>query len=224
MSKEYPLLCCDSVVRAVLSRAQTQDRRPIKDPEGYGQASVYEFYCEDDDNTPDEFRYDFGAIGTNHGRGSYGMGFPCPHARSKGDVLWCRECFKADAVEPPPGNFTERVHLTYRAGGEKWFEKGEWGKGCHIDADKWTPSIHMPRWACRLTLEVTDVRVERVASISEADAKAEGCRWKPSETKCTAASSRGVFRGLWDSLYAAKGYGWDANPWVFATTFRRIEQ
>jgi len=220
MSKEYPLLCCDSVVRAILSRAQTQDRRPIKDPEGYGQASVYEFYCEDDDNTPDEFRYDFGAIGTNHGRGSYGMGFPCPHARSKGDVLWCRECFKADAVEPPPGNFTERVHLTYRAGGEKWFEKGEWGKGCHIDADKWTPSIHMPRWACRLTLEVLDVKIERVQAATDGTAFAEGY---PGRNACE-LGPLAWFATLWDSLYAAKGYGWDANPWVFVTTFKVIDK
>lgn len=77
------------------------------------------------------------------------------------------------------------------------------------------PSIHMPRWASRITLEVTEVRVQRVQEISEEDALAEGCR---SQIRHSAA-----FADLWDSINAARGFGWDANPWVWALTFKRLE-
>ena len=94
----------------------------------------------------------------------------------------------------------------------------------------WKPSIHMPRWASRLTLTITDVRVQRVQEISEEDAKAEGVEsdsdgWRdylmPSTQCC--GNARDSFHTLWDSLNAKRGYGWDANPWVCALTFT-VEQ
>lgn len=94
---------------------------------------------------------------------------------------------------------------------------------------KWRPGIHMPRWASRLTLTVTEVRVERLQNISEADAIAEGC---PVSTipgtighpLCQVGfNEMGTpifwFRKLWNSLNAERGCGWDVNPWVTATTF-----
>ncbi|ANB72680.1 hypothetical protein AYM40_10085 [Paraburkholderia phytofirmans OLGA172] len=79
----------------------------------------------------------------------------------------------------------------------------------------WTPSIHMPRWGSRITLEVLVVRVERLQEISEADAIAEGCESGPTFTGC------GNYVRLWDSPNAARGYRWDVNPWVWVIGFRR---
>ena len=83
---------------------------------------------------------------------------------------------------------------------------------------RWRPSIHMPRWASRLTLIVTDVRVERVQDISDDDAKAEGL--KPSSCRgLRTISARETFHTLWNSLNKKRGYGWDVNPWIVALTF-----
>ncbi len=91
------------------------------------------------------------------------------------------------------------------------------------------PSIHMPRWASRITLIVTDVRVQRLQEISEADALMEGVEqdsdgWRDyqmPDTQCC-PTARESFRSLWDSLNAERGYGWSSNPWVAAYTFRPI--
>jgi hypothetical protein len=78
----------------------------------------------------------------------------------------------------------------------------------------------MPRWASRITLEITAVRVERVQDISEGDAKAEGLQdWYGAEP---AVTNRGRFHAFWDSLNAKRGYEWDANPWAWVITFRRL--
>ncbi len=88
---------------------------------------------------------------------------------------------------------------------------------------RWRPSIHMPRWASRLTLTVTDVRVQRLQDITEADAKAEGIErhggnftgyGKDADLWMTATNS---FRSLWNSLHGPEA--WDANPWVAAISF-----
>jgi hypothetical protein len=80
---------------------------------------------------------------------------------------------------------------------------------------KWRPSIHMPRWASRTLLEVTEVRVERVASIKWDDVIAEGCpdRGLPDNNPMD------WFHELWDSINAKRGYGWDINPWVWVISF-----
>ncbi|MBN9272841.1 MAG: hypothetical protein J0J15_21885, partial [Mesorhizobium sp.] len=94
----------------------------------------------------------------------------------------------------------------------------------------WRPSIHLPRWASRLTLTVTDVRVQRLQDISEEDAQAEGCiklKVTGRAAEFTGSqylglhwpSCRAWYRDLWDSLNVARGFGWDANPWVVAVTF-----
>lgn len=83
---------------------------------------------------------------------------------------------------------------------------------------RWRPSIHMPRRLSRLTLRVTNIGVERVQSISEADARAEGCP-PPDPGAFVAWKPVPWFRLVWDRLNAARGYGWDANPWVWRLTF-----
>jgi hypothetical protein len=87
---------------------------------------------------------------------------------------------------------------------------------------RWRPSIHMPRWASRLTLAVTSVRVERVQEITEADARAEGI--EPQRSDYSGEDSNSLqFRDLWDSINAARGYGWAVNPWVWVVEFERVQ-
>lgn len=88
---------------------------------------------------------------------------------------------------------------------------------------RWRPSIHMPRWASRITLEVTGMRVQRLQDISEGDAFAEGMNsgsleiWKSGDD-----TPIGMFGQLWDSINDARGLGWDTNPWVWVVEFRRV--
>lgn len=108
-----------------------------------------------------------------------------------GDRLWVRETF---GIHPDDGG------AVYRATDPDWETCEGW---------TWKPSIHMPRWASRITLEVTGVRVERLPAISFDDAVAEGSRY--------------AFAALWDSSYADRGYGWDKNPWVWVVEFKLRE-
>lgn len=101
-------------------------------------------------------------------------------------------------VSPPQAVYRESERA------RKWFSD-----------QKWRPGIHMPRWASRITLDVTDVRVQRLQEISVDDAIAEG-RPKGGEF----LSARRWFRTLWDSLNADRGFGWRENPWIVAINFR----
>jgi hypothetical protein len=142
----------------------------------------------------------------------------------KGDRLWVREAFAIgfdyDAEDKPIGDEPKLFYAATNA--VRWFdtETDEWR-----DAPRWKPSIHMPRWASRITLEVTGVKVERLQDISDADARAEGVErdsdgWRdylePSTQCC--ATAKTSFLTLWDRI---NGPGsWEANPWVVAVAFR----
>jgi hypothetical protein len=110
-----------------------------------------------------------------------------------------------------------------------------------LSVDRWRPSIHMPRWASRLTLAVTGVRVERVQEITAVDAIREGVRYEPvrsnwagrtedaipSMRKAQAENRRralAAFEDLWDSINGSRGYGWKANPWCWVLDFERVEE
>ena len=82
----------------------------------------------------------------------------------------------------------------------------------------WRPSIHMPRWASRILLEITDVRVERLKSISDRDALREGCSAADMKSGDCVAD---VFARLWASIYGSDS--WNANPWVWVIEFKRVE-
>jgi len=88
---------------------------------------------------------------------------------------------------------------------------------------KWRPSIFMPRWASRITLEITGVRVERIQDISLDDVVVEGINWHPRKPDCLALG-KGLlkrFSRLWNSINAKRGFGWDVNPWVWVIEFER---
>jgi hypothetical protein len=121
----------------------------------------------------------------------------CPYG-SPGDRLWVRETWRPSQVE-----------------GKAWYA-ATCGDGLH---GRWRPSIHMPRWASRLTLEITGVRVERVQEISEADAYAEGIAPWTSPEQTFSPVVR--YHELWDSI---NGPGsWASNPWVWVLSFKRID-
>lgn len=111
----------------------------------------------------------------------------------------------------------QRESLRYRADGEYQNEHGAW---------RWRSPIHMPRWASRLTLEITDVRVERLQDISEEDAIAEGAlewaRGACAPGNPTGFTAVGYFWLLWEPIHGPSS--WDANPWVWVIEFKKLEQ
>ena len=102
----------------------------------------------------------------------------------------------------------------------------------------WTPSIHMPRILSRITLEITDIRVERLRIMTSDDAIAEGAYEVsrvgdgPASATWTMGASQEwrydsplqAFEAMWNSIYAKRGFGWDVNPWVWVIIFKRVEK
>lgn len=126
----------------------------------------------------------------------------CPYG-VPGDRLWVRESFMLTTPETP-------------------LYKASYGPGKHVSP--WAPSIHMPRWASRITLEITRVRVERVQQISEADALAEGV--SPSRRDFDGDiydfSARDNFRSLWVTINGKRA-PWVSNPWVWVLELKRCQ-
>ena len=175
----------------------------------------------------------------------------CPFGKV-GDRLWVRETFclecQVERDQPPP--FADGRPILYlRDGIECSKEEAEIWLQPHYratdptpelayeDSDgeptvRWKPAIHMPRWASRITLEITEIRVERVQEITEEESKAEGVLPCPhplsKDDECLdcyldAGEYACSFLNLWNRLYAKKGLGVDVNPWVWVIGFRRVE-
>jgi len=141
-----------------------------------------------------------------------------------GDKLWVRETWQKGLTEDE-----ERYYL-YKADGE---DRSDW-KSSNGHSFSWKPSVHMPRNAARLFLEVKEVRVERLQGITDADALCEGVDINYCPVKKIADGSLkfcdtdkpAVFylASLWDAVNAKRGYSWDTNPWVFVYEFMRVER
>lgn len=149
----------------------------------------------------------------------------CPYGHP-GDHLWVRETIAWIGV----GVQNEYSMRAYCADGEIW-DGPERCIAKHSDPEnigrhpeKWRkcPSIHMPRWASRIDLEVTDIGVERVQDIGTAGIWAEGCIPR-NVGGLTSILTKDYWIPLWDSINAKRGYGWDVNPWVWVISFRRIK-
>lgn len=163
-----------------------------------------------------------GGIRQAHDFSVAGRDYVCPYGKP-GDHLWVRERHKLTAFE------SGRARVEYLDGTEVWRVPARLPVGC---SKKWRPSIHMPRWASRITLELTEVCVERLQDITEEDAQAEGVaepapahgRWcDPAKGREGHWSYRKPFAEVWDSLNKARGFGWDKNPFVWVLSFRRID-
>jgi len=155
--------------------------------------------------------------------------FPTPYGQP-GDRLWVRETFIhewPDMDRPEDEDEYRRWIVPHYAATDPKPDLVDQNTERPIG---WRPSIYMPRWACRLELELTEVRVQRLQDISEEDATAEGADHELAflEGLTGGASwpergNRMWFRALWDSLNAERGYGWNANPFVWALTVKRAQ-
>lgn len=131
--------------------------------------------------------------------------------------LWVREAWRlSGSAQMPDRNeipsFASRDTIVYRVD-EEW-------------NGPWRSPIHMPRWASRLTLEITKIRAERVQEISRDDCFAEGITIDQSLSQDTPAITATwpieCYRQLWDSIYTKRGFGWDVNPWVCVIEFKPL--
>jgi len=200
--KEHPILFSGSMVRAILEGRKTQTRRVMKPSP---KVSI--------------------------------MPLPldlCPYG-SPGDRLWVRETWQPINREE---HFLGLIACLYRANCSndmKTFTFISRFDGSHITIPvaKWKPPIHMPRWASHITLEIVSIRVERLQEISEKDAVAEGIFYHrhmegyvsdEEGRNFYVSDPRRSFDKLWDSINAKKGFGWDANPWVWVIEFRRYKE
>lgn len=251
--KERPILFSAPMVRALLDGSKTQTRRVVKPQPG-----------EDAIITVGEIGTSRGAAYVRYpNEGGICCRFPCPYGQP-GDHLWVRESWRIGAWSEDDGE----IAVDYMADNHsrrEWLQVPEqddfekyWLQCCD-DCDKsgiktgeddkyhWEPgqspcrirpSIFMPRWASRITLEITGVRVERLQDISEADALAEGVEsWRAGWDEKTAVEmflqgtrarietheggiAKRLYMLLWESI---NGPGsWDANPWVWVIEFKRV--
>lgn len=204
---ERPILFSGPMVKAILDGRKTMTRRVVKkQPIDMLPMNVPNQWCALDE------RAETGNRGSIR---SCRFGVP-------GERLWVREAF---GIFDAAGN--ERA-VGYRADGEDgegyWREvlESRYFQDDYFPADeKWRPSIHMPRWASRITLEITDVRVERLQEITEEDAQKEGCDGWVLEMGDDFGDSVVPFMHLWDSINGKK-YPWASNPWVWVVSFKRI--
>ena len=138
--------------------------------------------------------------------------FKCPFGKV-GDRLWVRETWKTDHIwdDVKPSLIPSDQSVFYTADDSfSGIVAFDWGKT--------RPNIFMPRWACRLVLEITDVRVERLQDISEEDAFAEGI-FNAGVGACPEFDLTKQFQELWNSIYN----NWNSNPWVWVVEFKVVE-
>ncbi|EPW2082229.1 hypothetical protein [Klebsiella pneumoniae] len=237
--KERGMIFNGEMVRAILDGRKTQTRRPVKFP-----VHDKNLGCE---------------LAGNELAGELSAGNYLNSAFGKpGDRIWVREAYRLPASlddVSPTGVGEMAVATGYRKPWAPTFYEftgtfSDGWKGFETppkvsDAGKLRPSIHMPRWASRILLEITDVRVERLNAISEEDAQREGVHtevWDQTVVARNYAVSdeffqfwsddmphyvemnqlyRSSFRSLWVSIYGAEN--WQANPWVWVIEFKRVE-
>lgn len=209
--KERPIIFDAESVRAILDGTKTQTRRVVRDQ-------------------------------------SRAVFVPCPYG-APGDRMWVREAWRLwgwdedfsgasigykDAqckwCDFPDGDYERWLDWLIEESdkfealpGVAWDEDEERYDIADKSVIPWRSPIHMPRWASRITLEVTGVRVERLQMISEDDARAEGVDGD-SHPGTHVGRCRGNFARRWDDINAKRGYPWSSNPWVWVVTFKRDKE
>jgi hypothetical protein len=218
---ERPILFSSSMVRAILDGRKTQTRRVItKGIVGRLMSGDQRLWPYVADSRPGKT-----------------LPIPCPYG-VHGDRLWVKEAWDVAAWRPGcvdiryPGTGDE---LTVASVGDvtlasfidglgkdekAWFAKGHKPR-CPF---RRRSPLFMPRWASRITLEVTEIRVERVKDITDEYAKSEGVQ--PLNGLIAIGNEESLYRipfiGLWDSINAKRGHSWQSNPWVWCVSFKRI--
>lgn len=217
--KERPILFSAPMVRAILAGQKTQTRRVI--PVKWSRCLDFEEHNDRVVAVRD-----------------------CPYGQP-GNRLWVRESFLTYPKEITQKKWREGADTWPTVGGEPMVYAAD---NAYVDLKEFgwiaKPSIHMPRWASRITLEVVSVRVEQINDISPADIEAEGVRMigisrfgsKLYSVDPDATPEQHYKKGsksydtqvmcywdLWNSINAKRGYGWDMNPWVWVIEFKRVE-
>jgi hypothetical protein len=241
--KERPILFSGAMVRALLAGTKTQTRRVCKPAQFYSLSTVVE--------VPDPMERGQVYNGSHFGDEEGEVQFASPYG-GRGDRLWVKETWRtADTLDTlSPSAIADKcmdagyskpwAPLQWEADGRRnreWSGFGP-GNGVVVGPGKTRVSIHMPRWASRITLEITSVRVERLQDISEADAMAEGIVECPIPADDEGPRRIGYmvgrddgksglsvrptqsYRELWESINGPES--WAANPWVWAVEFRKV--
>jgi hypothetical protein len=224
--KEKPILFSGTMVRAILEGRKTMTRRVVKpQPDPQVTGCYHAEIPSMDHNDWKWYSEPLPAV-----RHMWGNWFKCPY--QIGQTLWVRETFsifREDATDK----------CMYRADTPEITSEDLQD----IGASNWKPSIFMPRWASRINLEVTNIRVERLQEINEEDAKREGVevfeshtiegnefvRYRDHKSKCHyplncyCKDAKGSFISLWNSINGKK-YPWSSNPWVFVISFKKLDK
>ncbi|NHA09517.1 hypothetical protein [Enterobacter roggenkampii] len=195
------------MVRAILDGRKTQTRRIMKvqpDTPEFGLRRIIE------SSIANEIGMYFWSQEDARGIKARSKQFSCPFG-DVGDRIWVRETWAEAGAGAPDlklyrANYPEHVPTHYE-------------NVPPVDEIRWTPSIHMPRWASRLTLEITGVRVERLAGVSDEDVGKEGYPANPAPYGWTMDKWL-WFRGLWDSIYPDQSF--KHNPWVWVIEFKVV--
>jgi len=193
--KEHPILFSGEMVQAIQEGRKTQTRRVIK-PQPNTLWDAAKFIGEDG------FRF------YCHIDPHIFVDWKCPYGQS-GDGLWVREAWRPIDEDRPVNRLMAGDTIYYRAD-----YVGEALGG------KWRPSIHMPRWASRINLEIVNIRVERVQEIHPMDCIAEGATDWDNLLSLDTHILR--FHNLWDKINLKRGYGWEVNPWVWIIEFKAL--
>ena len=205
--KERPILFSGPMVKAILEGRKTQTRRVVKWPD-WVTAQDQEKLIHQTPPTGLAFYEDGPPV----------KRLTCPYGQP-GDRLWVRESFQpllVEGVKWRDSNYKTGVgYAPNYVATSPVIEFMDCGHDDEI-TPRVTPSIFMPRWASRITLEITGVRVQRLQEISIEDALAEGI------THSTFNAPRVEYQWLWDSINAKSGLDWNKNPFVWAISFRRI--
>ena len=217
MTNVRPIIYCGEMVRAILEGRKTQTRRVIN----FSNSDIVPEYAR-------SFVCKVAGVWEASDVNGYPMGFVrCPYGEAD-DHLWVRETWGAVSKTEDPAPI-EECKVEYRADLPPGCtdQPGGWptedARG-YSEAPHWKPSISMPRWASRITLEVMDVRVERLQDISEEDILREGVSPVLSIGLMSSKSyNTESFKTEWDIINAKRGYSWDSNPWVWVISFKPVE-
>lgn len=200
---DRPILFSDPMVRALLTGTKTQTRRVISAEQRRTKVNLF------DGTWSDSYVLDPGNQSWRED------GYPW----RVGDRLYVREAWRCN------GWASDVATIMYRASEGDGYTAmtGQYpvdeGKKALRVTGTWHPGIHMPRWASRLTLLVTEVRVQRLQDIGHVDAAAEGCLGIGSYPDAYEVAPRDQYRNLWNKLNADRGFGWETNPWCVAVSF-----
>jgi hypothetical protein len=209
--KQTPILFNDEMVREILAGHKTMTRRAIKpQPVQPSDGSYFDAY-----NGGPQWNW-----WASDNRQHLDQIIRCPYGKP-GDRLWVREAHA----------FVPQTAYRCSTGIYQQVNPNDNYEACvyrqNFDRSRsfpWRPSIHMPRWASRITLEITDVRVERLQDISEKDAKAEGVSGEAEAAESGLSwhdKPLRAFRFLWQSINGPES--WEKNPWVWVVEFKRVD-